>query len=103
MERAMGLDAVELIMETESTFGISIDDGAAERLSTVGDLFAHVALQIRVCETARCLSQVSFYKLRNALVLLFGTRRLLSVHPRECVCYSPLLRQRTIVRSCPSE
>ncbi|MFG0259075.1 MAG: phosphopantetheine-binding protein [Phycisphaerales bacterium JB041] len=34
----MGLDAVELIMETENAFGIRLTDVEAETVRTVGDL-----------------------------------------------------------------
>ena len=40
------LDTVELIMEFEKEFGISIPDEEAEKITTVGDAIAHIeALQ----------------------------------------------------------
>ena len=43
---ADSLDTVELIMEFEKEFGISIPDEEAENISTVGDAIAHIeALQ----------------------------------------------------------
>jgi len=43
---ADSLDTVELIMEFEKEFGISIPDDQAEKISTVGDAIAHIeALQ----------------------------------------------------------
>ena len=39
---ADSLDTVELIMEFEKEFGISIPDEAAEKISTVGDAIAYV-------------------------------------------------------------
>ena len=43
---ADSLDTVELIMELEKEFGISIPDEEAEKISTVGDAIEHIeALQ----------------------------------------------------------
>jgi acyl carrier protein len=39
---ADSLDTVELIMEFEKEFGISIPDEEAEKISTVGDAIAHI-------------------------------------------------------------
>ncbi|MDR2498279.1 MAG: acyl carrier protein [Tannerellaceae bacterium] len=39
---ADSLDTVELIMEFEKEFGISIPDDQAERIATVGDAIAYV-------------------------------------------------------------
>ncbi len=39
---ADSLDTVELIMEFEKEFGISIPDERAEKIATVGDAIAHI-------------------------------------------------------------
>jgi acyl carrier protein len=39
---ADSLDTVELIMEFEKEFGITIPDDAAEKISTVGDAIAYI-------------------------------------------------------------
>jgi len=39
---ADSLDTVELIMEFEKEFGISIPDEEAEKISTVGDAIKHI-------------------------------------------------------------
>lgn len=39
---ADSLDTVELIMEFEKEFGISIPDDQAEKITTVGDVIAYV-------------------------------------------------------------
>ena len=39
---ADSLDTVELIMEFEKEFGISIPDDEAEKISTVGDAITHI-------------------------------------------------------------
>ena len=44
--RADSLDTVELIMEFEKEFGISIPDEQAEKITTVGEAVSHIeALQ----------------------------------------------------------
>ncbi|MDR0295446.1 MAG: acyl carrier protein [Prevotellaceae bacterium] len=39
---ADSLDTVELIMEFEKEFGITIPDGDAEKISTVGDAISYI-------------------------------------------------------------
>jgi len=39
---ADSLDTVELIMEFEKVFGISISDDAAEKITTVGDAVSYI-------------------------------------------------------------
>jgi acyl carrier protein len=39
---ADSLDTVELIMEFEKEFGISIPDDQAEKITTVGDAISHI-------------------------------------------------------------
>ena len=39
---ADSLDTIELIMEIEKEFGISIPDDQAEKIATVGDAIAHI-------------------------------------------------------------
>ena len=58
---ADSLDTVELIMEFEKEFGISIPDDQAEKISTVGDAIAYIE------NNARC--QVWIARLRaNSLL-----------------------------------
>jgi hypothetical protein len=67
----MGLDVVELVMELEDEFGLSISDEVAEKLLvSVGTTIDLVLAELRrrdgeagVCATAR-----SFYRLRRGLV-----------------------------------
>jgi len=44
---ADSLDTVELIMEFEKEFGITIPDDAAEKISTVGDAIAYIERSIK--------------------------------------------------------
>lgn len=39
---ADSLDTIELIMEIEKEFGISIPDDQAEKITTVGDAISHI-------------------------------------------------------------
>ena len=42
----MGLDSVELVMNTEEHFGIEIPDSVAETLLTVGDLHGFIVAEL---------------------------------------------------------
>lgn len=65
----MGLDAVELVMEVEESFGIKIPDEQASRMATVGELYALVLEKTRdrSRESQVCLSAATFYELRRNL------------------------------------
>jgi acyl carrier protein len=43
---ADSLDTVELIMEFEKEFSISIPDDQAEKISTVGDAISHIEAEV---------------------------------------------------------
>jgi acyl carrier protein len=64
----MGLDAVELIMDVEKTFGIEIDEHDLQDIRTVGGLHAYVLAHAEQTERPVCCSAHSFYHLRRALV-----------------------------------
>jgi hypothetical protein len=71
----MGLDTVELVMEMEDRFGISIPDEDASRMVTVGDTLDYIVrkLQHRLPGGEdRCPSQRAFYRLRRDLVAAYG-------------------------------
>ena len=44
---ADSLDTVELIMELEKEFGLSIPDDQAEKISTVGDAIAYIEANVK--------------------------------------------------------
>ena len=44
---ADSLDTVELIMEFEKEFGISIPDDQAEKIATVGDAIAYIEANVQ--------------------------------------------------------
>ncbi|MFI5380475.1 MAG: hypothetical protein ACHRHE_14345 [Tepidisphaerales bacterium] len=65
----MGLDAVELFMNCEEAFGISIPDEAALKVVTVGDLYDLIMkLTAERSEGPTHTSSAAFYRLRQGLV-----------------------------------
>ncbi|HKG91646.1 MAG TPA: hypothetical protein VKA84_07145, partial [Gemmatimonadaceae bacterium] len=78
----MGLDLVELVLETEQTFAISIPDRDARHLRTVGDLQDYVVAAVAVKHPRRppdapsdCTSMALFHRVRGALVEIFELPR----------------------------
>ena len=70
----MGLDAVELIMDIEDAFDISISNAQASRIRTIGELFDCIVEQHRDVATARnvCLSGATFYLIRRTVCAELG-------------------------------
>jgi acyl carrier protein len=74
----MGLDAIEIIMNCEDAFGISICDADAEKLRTAGDLHALIMRLLREPEGGTsCPSSRNFYVLRNKLLGIGMPRRMI--------------------------
>jgi acyl carrier protein len=71
----MGLDTVELVMEVEESFDITIPDSEASRIVTAGDLLQCVMRHLGQEESGICLSSAAFYKLRSALMSTFSVSR----------------------------
>jgi hypothetical protein len=63
----MGLDTVELIMSVEDAFNITIEDQEAERLQTLGQIYALVRAKTAGRAGARCLTAHAFRRLRAAI------------------------------------
>ncbi|MBB3207172.1 acyl carrier protein [Rhodopirellula rubra] len=61
----MGLDAVEILMDVEDHFGITIRSTESERVRTVGDLVAVIQKRIDATRSAVCPSLASFFNLRR--------------------------------------
>lgn len=66
----MGLETVELIMEVENTFQISIHDNEAVKVLTVGDLYRLVLGKLNGTTRAVCLTAHTFYRARRAFIEL---------------------------------
>jgi acyl carrier protein len=76
----MGLDIVELVMEIEEAYEVQIPNREAERMRTVGDLYHCLLRQLGRQAAGPCLSGVTFYRVRRALMELGVPRQ--SVTPR---------------------
>ncbi len=65
----MGLDTVELVMEIEEAFDISIPDDRASRMLTVGDVYDFVIEKTAdsTITSSTCLTAMAFYELRRQL------------------------------------
>ncbi|MCM2370489.1 acyl carrier protein [Aporhodopirellula aestuarii] len=61
----MGLDAVEILMDVEDHFGITICNTESEGVRTVGDLVSVIQKRIDATRTAVCPSLASFLNLRR--------------------------------------
>lgn len=64
----MGLDSVEILVNVENAFGITISNYEAEKIYTVGDIHNIVWRNIQGRQSMRCRSQQLFYKLRYILI-----------------------------------
>ncbi|MFN0066348.1 MAG: acyl carrier protein [Limisphaerales bacterium] len=64
----MGLDGVEMVMETEQAFGIKITDAEAERVFTPRDLIELVGRKLAITFEPTCLSRRAFLLVRRAMV-----------------------------------
>jgi hypothetical protein len=65
----MGLDTVELVMEIEEAFDISIPDERASKMLTVGDVYEFLLEKTAdsTLKSSICLTAVTFYDLRRQL------------------------------------
>lgn len=69
------MDSVQLVIEIEDCFGITIPDEDAEKLDTVSDCFEYVRQRVPVSNSTDCLSAKAYYRLRRALVNLLKCDR----------------------------
>ncbi len=67
----MGLDSVEILVNVENAFGITISNFEAEKITTVGDIHTVVWRSVQGRQSMRCRSQQLFYKLRYLLINKF--------------------------------
>ena len=61
----MGLDGVELVIEIEGEFGITIPDSDASAMRTVNDLVTICIDRINAADTMACPYLTCFLRIRN--------------------------------------
>ena len=63
----MGLDTVEIVMEIEEAFDISIPDDLASKMLTVGDVYEFILERTSdsTLKSSTCLTAAAFYDLRR--------------------------------------
>jgi acyl carrier protein len=71
----MGLDSVELVLTVEETFGLSIPDDDAVEIDTVGKLYDYILTHRFQGKQEACLSSVTFYKIRCAMMAVLNIPR----------------------------
>ena len=72
----MGLDAVEIVMSVEETFGIEISDADAESLQTPKQLIEFICQRIKSSDEASiCISQRAFHRVRSSAIVTTGISR----------------------------
>lgn len=75
----MGLDSVELVMNTEEHFGIQIPDHIAESLTTVGGLHNVVVSELKRVGKPRD-AEIVFAELRELICDQLGGEETTSLH-----------------------
>jgi len=89
----MGLDAVEIVMDVEDHFGITIQNTEAERIRTVGDLVTLVQDRISAAHKGGCSTLSAFLKLRATLRAVTGDNTL-AIRPHQHIAVVLTVRQR---------
>lgn len=68
-------DPVEMIMEVEQRFNVTIPDEQAERMITVGDVYLYLLRKTRRSFPTPCPTSQAFYRVRRTLTEDFGVAR----------------------------
>ena len=78
----MGLDSVEIVMDVEDHFGITIQDAETEHVRTVADLVALIQGRISAANEVYCPSLPAFLKLRTTVRGAIGDE-VFRIRPRQ--------------------
>jgi acyl carrier protein len=71
----MGLEGVEIVMEVEDAFDITLLDSEAEKVRTPRDLIELVMGKVGRADVAVCLTQRAFHRLRRAFMTELNVKR----------------------------
>ncbi len=71
----MSLDAAELVMEAEESFGVALPAGDLERVNDLGDFYRLILKARGRARGGPCLSGHTFYRIRRALMESVGIPR----------------------------
>ena len=71
----MGLDLVELVLEVEDAYGMSISDKDSETIDTAGKLYDYILAHRFQGMEETCLSSAAFYRLRRGMMSVLGVSR----------------------------
>ena len=82
----MGLDAVEIVMDVEDRFGITITDDEAGRVRTVGGLVAIIRSRVDAIASTSCFALPAFLSLRRLVRNVVGDSSF-RVRPSQSVAY----------------
>ena len=89
----MGMDGLEIVMDVEDHFGISIKDSEAVTVRTVGDLVAIIHGRIAAAHREPCPSLRAFLSLRNSVRAVTGDNSF-RIRPRNLVAAKLTRQQR---------
>lgn len=92
----MGLDAVELVMEVEDHFGITLAEADWVSLRTVGDMVALIEGRLQMARESPCLALPFFLKVRRTVREVTGDERL-RIRPGDSVVQYLSARQRRLL------
>ncbi len=98
----MGMDGVEIVMEIEDHFGISIQDSEAGLIRTVEDLISLVEARIAAAHRAYCPTLSVFLALRKVTREVCGNESL-RIRPRDNLVARLTSRERRALWSCLPE
>jgi len=68
----MGLDTVELVLDVEESFGISLPDEECQKVTTVNDLHQLVQPKLDQADQKKCLTSAIFYRVRKVIADVIG-------------------------------
>ena len=71
----MGLDLIELVLDVEKSFDISLEDDEVAQIVTVGQFCDLVVGKTSGVKLPDCPAAKAFYRLRQCLILVLGFAR----------------------------